>query len=99
MKIETFYNSGDELFSIFTRGHVDIDAFAEAVRKEQAKKGSDLSYTEREDIEGAELGHFYMHERPTEETDDEGEPIEDEYPWKWCKPDDAGAVPVTAYKF
>lgn len=92
MKIEAFYDAGDELWAIFTKGHVSLDLFKAAAAR--ALKENDVDERMQRN---AALGHHYMLEVTAE--DDFGEDFDSEHPWFWCGPNDAGAVPVTAYRF
>lgn len=94
MKIEWLFDSGDEHWAILTHGHVSLDLFKVAVTKSREYD------TDARMLAGAELGHFYMHEVPTEPTAVEDDlPLDDDYPWHWCQADAPGAVAITAYKF
>jgi hypothetical protein len=90
MEIEFFGDCGDEPWAIFTKGHVDLDAF-------KAAAAPKIKHWDVEREAGnATLGHFYMRDMQAQgQTED----ADEEHPWHWCVEGEAGAVPVTAYKF
>lgn len=90
MEINFFGDCGEEPWAIFTTGHIDLAAFRAAA----APKIKDWD-VERE-AEGAEVGHFYMRDVAAQGLADDPDT---DLPWHWCVEGDAGAIPVTAYKF
>ncbi len=95
LQIAYYSESDGEPWALFTEGHIDLEDFAAAAKAWCAEHGYDIDDFGRD----ATPQHLYMHElTPTELEEEEGEGVDEDYAWRWCDANVAGALAVTAYR-